>query len=446
MTVTLPDSVSTIINTLVKNGHEAYAVGGCVRDCILGKVPHDWDITTSALPEVVKELFDHTVDTGLQHGTVTVIMDGVGYEVTTYRIDGLYSDGRHPNDVTFTSNLLEDLKRRDFTINAMAYNDKEGLVDEFDGMGDLEKGIIRAVGDPVLRFSEDALRMLRALRFAAQLGFTIDEPTYEAIKSLAPTIAKVSAERIQVELIKLVTSSHPEMIREVYLTGLSRIFLPELDDMMACQQNTIHHCYSVGEHMIKALCSIREDKVLRLTMLFHDVAKPVCKTTDANGVDHFKTHPVVGVDMTKAIMRRLKFDNQTMDDVCRLIRYHDDRPELSVRTVRRAISKIGISYIPELLEVRIADTLAQSEYKRQEKLDYIEQYRKLYQDIISNKDAVSIKDLVINGKDLIALGCQQGQIVGSTLNQLLSDVLDEPEHNNRDYLLAKAKEIINAQA
>ncbi len=209
----LPADVSKIINILESNGHEAYAVGGCVRDCILGKIPHDWDITTSALPEQVKSYFDRTFDTGIEHGTVTVLLHGVGYEVTTYRVDGKYEDGRHPKEVTFTASLEEDLKRRDFTINAMAYNDSRGLVDLFGGKDDLDAGIIRAVGNPTERFTEDALRMLRALRFSAQLGFEIESETYNAICELAPTLDRISAERIQVEMVKLVTSDHPERLR-----------------------------------------------------------------------------------------------------------------------------------------------------------------------------------------------------------------------------------------
>lgn len=444
MRIELPNSVNQIIEKLQSRGYDAYAVGGCVRDSILGKKPHDWDITTSATPEQVKAVFSHTVDTGLQHGTVTVIIDKIGYEVTTYRIDGTYGDGRHPDSVCFTASLEEDLKRRDFTINAMAYNHAKGLVDCFNGQEDLRTGIIRAVGDAQTRFTEDALRMLRALRFAAQLGFTIDTPTYDAIRTLAPTIEKVSAERIQVELVKLVTSSHPEMIKEVYNTGLSRVFLPELIDMMECEQNTKHHCYTVGEHTIVALENIAEDKILRLTMLLHDVAKPACKTEDPDGTNHFKGHPEMGADMAKAILRRLKFDNATMDAVVRLVKYHDYRPELTKKAVRRAINKAGLAAYPAMFAVQRADTLAQSMYKRQEKLDYIQAYQKLYEEIISDNEAVNIKDLAVDGKDIIALGVRQGSEVGSILNQLLDKVLDEPELNKKEVLLDIVREIIGS--
>ena len=303
MKIDLPIDVNFIIRKLEEAGFEAYAVGGCVRDRILGKEPNDWDITTSAKPEQVKSLFDHTIDTGIQHGTVTVMINHVGYEVTTYRIDGKYEDGRHPTEVTFTPDLLEDLKRRDFTINAMAYNDSTGLVDAFDGVFDLERGIIRCVGKPEKRFSEDALRMLRAIRFAAQLGFSIDENTMNGVKMLAGTLKRVSAERIQVELVKLLLSDNPDRLRDAYTSGLTAVFLPEFDAMMKTKQNTIHHKYSVGEHTIRVIEGVPADKVLRIAALLHDVAKPVTKWTDEEGVDHFTGHPQAGAEMSKLILR-----------------------------------------------------------------------------------------------------------------------------------------------
>ena len=337
MKIVLPEKVKFIIETLETHGYEAYAVGGCVRDTMLHRTPGDWDITTQAKPEQVKEIFAekniHTIDTGIQHGTVTVMVEHEGFEVTTYRIDGEYEDARHPKNVQFTASLLEDLKRRDFTINAMAYNDKNGLIDAFDGVGDLERGVIRCVGCAMERFSEDALRMLRAVRFAAQLGFAIEAETKEAMVKLAPDIAKISAERIQTELVKLITSAHPGEIRTAWETGLTAVFLPEFDRMMATPQNTKHHCYSVGEHTVAALEHIVGDKVLRLTMLLHDVAKPVCRTTDASGNDHFYGHPKEGSEMARKILRRLKFDNDTTDKVCRLVCWHDDNPPLSEKNV-----------------------------------------------------------------------------------------------------------------
>lgn len=434
----IPSHVSTIIQKLNDHGYEAYAVGGCVRDALLHRVPQDWDITTSAKPQEVKALFSHTIDTGIQHGTVTVMLDHVGYEVTTYRIDGEYQDSRHPKEVTFTGDLLEDLKRRDFTINAMAYSDEGGLVDAFQGQEDLKKGIIRCVGDPMERFKEDALRMLRAVRFSAQLGFEIEERTAEAIRRLAPTIGKVSAERIQVELIKMLTSNHPEAIGTAYELGLTAVFLPEFDVMMETPQNNHHHCYSVGEHTIRSLREVSNDKVLRLTMLLHDVAKPLTITTDEEGQDHYYGHPELGATKAREILKRLKWDNDTIDRVTRLIRYHDDRPPLSEKNVRRAMNRVGLEQFPGLFEVKRADVLAQGEYKRQEKLSYIDEYQKYYEQILEKNQCVSLKNLAVNGKDLIDLGMKPGKELGEVLQRLFELVLENPQENTRENLLEKA--------
>lgn len=435
MKIALPEKVSFIINTLMRAGYEAYAVGGCVRDVMLNRTPMDWDITTSAKPHEVKQLFGHTIDTGILHGTVTVMLEQEGFEVTTYRIDGEYEDARHPKEVSFTSDLLEDLKRRDFTINAMAYNDTQGLVDAFDGVGDLKRGIIRCVGRATERFSEDALRMLRAVRFSAQLGFVLEEETRAAIVELAPNIAKVSAERIQMELVKLLTSNHPEEIRTAYETGLTAVFLPEFDRMMETTQNNPHHCYTVGEHTLMALQGVEADKVLRFTMLLHDVAKPVCRTTDENGTDHFYGHPQKGSEMARMILRRLKFDNDTTDRVSALVRWHDDNPELSPRSVRRAISRIGLERYPALFAVKRADTLAQSMYRREEKLKYLHDYEMLYQEVMEKQQCLTIKQLAVTGSDLIEAGMQPGKEIGSVLKKLLELVLEDPELNTKEKLL-----------
>lgn len=442
MRIDLPIHVNQIIHTLEEHGFEAYAVGGCVRDSLLGRQPQDWDITTSATPEQVKALFMHTIDTGIEHGTVTVMLDRCGYEVTTYRIDGEYEDARHPKEVTFTSNLLEDLRRRDFTINAMAYNDRQGLVDAFDGIGDLKSGCIRCVGNPVERFTEDALRMLRAVRFAAQLGFYVEKETKNAVRSLAGTIAKVSAERIQMELNKLLVSSHPEEIRMAYELGLTKVFLPEFDVMMETKQHTRHHMYTVGEHTIHALTAGRPDRVLRLSLLLHDIAKPACRTTDESGNDHFKGHPAKGEKMAEAILRRLKYDNATIDIVCRMVLYHDDRPQLSERNVRRAMNRIGTEFLPLLFEVKRADILAQSLYKREEKLAYVDEFEKLYQNILEKGECVTKKDLAIGGKDLIELGMKPGPQLGAVLDELLEAVLEDPQQNTREKLIALAHKMI----
>lgn len=441
MRIQLPEHVNQIIRRLQSEGYAAYAVGGCVRDTLLGRSPQDWDITTSARPPQVKELFSHTVDTGIRHGTVTVMLDHRGYEVTTYRIDGEYEDGRHPRSVIFTDNLLEDLKRRDFTINAMAYNDEAGLVDAFCGAADLEHGIIRCVGEPHDRFGEDALRMLRAVRFAAQLGFAIDEQTREAIRDLSDTIARVSAERIQMELLKLLVSDHPDELRTACELGLTAVFLPELDRMMVTAQRNKHHCYSVGEHTLHTLREVPPDKVLRLTMLLHDVAKPMCISEDEKGQNHFHGHPEAGARMAYGILRRLKLDNDTVDNVCHLILYHDERPPLTERTVRRMASRVGPEWMEALAKVKRADVLGQSMYHRQEKLAYVEQLTEIYRSLTAREQCMKKSDLAINGHDLIQMGMHQGRELGEMLDALFERVLDEPELNTREKLLALAHNI-----
>ncbi len=442
MMIQLPEKVSYIIATLQEAGHDAYAVGGCVRDSILGRTPQDWDITTSARPEEVKGLFrrggSHTIDTGIQHGTVTVMLDHEGFEVTTYRIDGEYEDARHPKDVVFTANLLEDLKRRDFTINAMAYNDTVGLVDAFDGMGDIARKIIRCVGCAEDRFGEDALRMLRAVRFSAQLGFSLEEETRQAISRLAPNLEKISAERIQAELVKLLISPHPEEMGTVYDTGMADVFLPEFSKMMTTAQHNPHHCGTVGEHTLWSLGHVPADKVLRLAMLFHDIAKPACIKVDAAGVDHFYGHPKEGAEMTRAILRRLKFDNDTIAKVKALVRAHDDRPyPLTEKNVRRAIYRNGEAQYPNLFAVKRADILAQSDYQKKEKLDYVDAYEQLYHTILEKKQCISLKDLAVNGSDLVAAGIKPGPQIGQILNRMLEAVLEEPALNEKEVLLKR---------
>lgn len=435
LNITLPSSVDRIIKELQKYGYEAYAVGGCVRDSILGRTPEDWDITTSAAPQSVKNIFPKTFDTGIEHGTVTVLWGGQGYEVTTYRIDGKYEDSRHPKEVTFTRNLKEDLRRRDFTINAMAYNENDGLVDIFGGKEDLQRQVIRCVGDAFARFSEDALRILRGVRFAAQLGFSIEEKTQKGMRELAPTLHKISVERIQVELVKMITSKRPELIELAYTLGITKEILPELDLLMQTEQETPHHMYSVGEHTLHALQNIREDKVLRLTMLFHDMGKPAKKTMDEEGIAHFKRHALESERIANHILRRLKFDNDTIRKVSKLVLFHDYRMPAKAKNVRRAINKIGQELFDDYLEVRQADILAQSMYQRDEKLADIEEVRRLYKEIRAAGQCVSLKELAVTGTDLIEAGLKPGKEIGSKLNELLEIVLETPELNTKEELM-----------
>lgn len=435
-----PISVMKIIETLEQAGFEAYAVGGCVRDSLLGRNPSDWDITTSARPEQVKALFSHTIDTGIRHGTVTVMLEHVGYEVTTYRIDGEYEDSRHPKEVIFTPLLTEDLKRRDFTINAMAWNPRAGIIDEFGGMEDLDEGIIRCVGSPEERFSEDALRMMRAVRFSAQLGYEIEPATKAAIRKLAPNLTHVSAERIQVELVKLVESMHPDYLRVAYETGITRVVLPEFDLCMETEQHNPHHCYTVGEHMLHSMLAVSSNRYLRLAMLLHDIAKPEKKKTDEQGIDHFHGHQEASEEMAKVILRRLKFDNETIRIVSRLIGFHDYRFPAERRSVRRAVWNVGEDLFPMLLQVKEADTMAQSLYEREEKLEWIAKVEKLYREILKDRECLSLKDLAVTGRDLIRAGCAPGPELGRILNKMLQDVLEHPEHNNKEYLLQSIRQ------
>ena len=435
MNFQIPSKVETIINILETAGFEAYAVGGCVRDTLLGRTPNDWDITTSARPEQVKELFHRTVDTGLAHGTVTVLMDKEGFEVTTYRVDGEYEDGRHPKEVTFTASLEEDLKRRDFTINAMAYNHRKGLVDLFDGQKDLEGKVIRCVGDPLERFTEDALRIMRAVRFSAQLGFSLETDTRKALSVLAPNLKHVSAERIQVELVKLLVSPHPDYLRIAYEAGITKEFLPEFDLCMETPQNTPHHCYTVGEHILHSLLYVKEDRVLRITMFLHDIAKPVFRKTDENGRDHFTNHGPEGEKMAKSILRRLKFDNDTISKVTRLIRWHDLRPSSDPVEVRKAMNIIGEDLFPMWMEVQKADSQAQSDYLAEEKRARQEGVRRTWEKIVREGQCVSLKGLAVTGSDLIAAGMKPGKEMGAVLHMLLEKVLEEPELNEKDKLL-----------
>ena len=437
MNIQLPEKVKHIIKIISDAGFEAYAVGGCIRDSILGRDPEDWDITTSALPEQVKTLFKRTIDTGIQHGTVTVMLDKEGFEITTYRVDGKYEDKRHPSEVSFTPNLEEDLKRRDFTINAMAYNEEVGLVDLFDGWKDIEGKTIRCVGDATERFTEDALRMMRAVRFSAQLGYEIEKTTKEAIKELAHNLKDISAERIQVELVKLVISDHPDYLRVAYETGITKVILPEFDAMMETEQQHIHHVYGVGEHTLLTMQHIESEKVLRLAALFHDIGKPKTLSIDTQGITHFYGHDEDGAEMTREIMRRLRFDNHTINSVYKLVLYHDygNATEPTRKIVRKAIYRMGEDTFPNIFRIKKADILGQSLYQREEKLQRLIRWEEIYREIVKEQECVSLKTLAVTGKDLIELGMEPGEKIGNALKTLLELVLEHPEYNNRDILL-----------
>ncbi len=441
--ITMPKGARYIIEQLNNHGFEAYIVGGCVRDSLLGKCPNDWDITTSATPYEVKDIFDRTIDTGIQHGTVTVLVgkdisqgDEYAFEVTTYRIDGEYADHRRPNQVQFTASLEEDLKRRDFTINAMAYNDQKGVIDIFGGVEDLKNGIIRCVGNPTHRFDEDALRILRAVRFAAQLGFVIDEPTKEAMTKQAGFLKDISAERIQVELTKLITSPNPDRLVEAYELGITKIILPEFDAMMETTQNNPHHLYNVGLHTIKVMENVPTDMVLRYVALLHDVAKPLTKVTGEDGVDHFYEHQPQGAKLAKKILRRLKLDNNTIDRTYNLVLNHDFGIEGAIKApaFRRFLGRLGEENFSDYLTIRRADMAGQSDYRKDEKEEAICHMVELHDTVIQENQCIKISDLALNGKDLMELGMKPGKDMGDMLKYLLEKVLDMPELNKKEIL------------
>lgn len=443
MKIYMPENANRIITTLEAAGYEAYIVGGCVRDSILGLTPEDWDITTSARPEQVKALFKRTLDTGLKHGTVTVMFGKEGYEVTTYRIDGKYTDHRRPEQVEYTSSLEEDLKRRDFTINAMAYSHGKGIIDLFGGKEDLEKKVIRAVGCAAKRFDEDALRILRAVRFSGQLDFTIEEETRNAMTEQAKYLTDISAERIRVELTKLLLSDHPEKLIDAYDMGITSYILPEFDAMMKQPQKNQYHKHNVGLHTIEVIKGVKPTIVCRFGALLHDVGKPAAHTIDEKGIDHFYKHNTIGETIAEEVLKRLRFDNDSIKTICKLVLWHDygmgECP--GKKNFRKALSKMGTDFFPLFVKIKRADIDAQSDYRKEEKLESLRTMETMYQEILADADCLTVKDLAINGKDLIALGIKPGKEMGEILSGLLDHVLEKPEQNDRDILL----EIVRCQ-
>jgi len=506
ITITLPRKVRTIIETLVSAGFEAYAVGGCVRDSILGRAPKDWDITTNAEPWQVKRLFRSTIDTGIEHGTVTVMLDHEGFEVTTYRIDGKYEDNRHPSEVSFTRELSEDLLRRDFTINAMAYNESAGLVDLFGGIEDLKNGVIRAVGNPAERFNEDALRIMRAARFASELGFEIEEETEKAMADYAENIRDVSAERIRVELQKLIMGKAPEKLYILLKCGVTKIVFPEWDECVATEQESKYHIANVGEHTMICLRVLhellgigaskekngqsgepekittdikehegkavgeniasnyifadgrtlsdfavhdfsedfteKEKTILCLAVLLHDIGKPQAKTMDGD-VAHFYGHPEQSADIAVKILHRLKYDNDTVHMVKTLVAHHDDRIRYNwdkgSRSAAKLMNKIGEKASRMLIPLMYADVFGHSPDYFDESLEVMAKLEARLEEFISSKEAASLKDLKINGRDLIDMGLAPGRELGIVLDELLTEVLEEPQLNEREVLLERAE-------
>lgn len=442
MTMDMPKNVDTAINLLQSAGFEAYAVGGCVRDSLLGKTPNDWDITTSAKPEDMKSVFAdfHCIDTGIKHGTVTVVIDGEPLEITTFRLDGEYEDNRHPKSVTFTSDLGADLGRRDFTVNAMAYSKMTGTVDLFGGENDLKNKIIRCVGDPDRRFNEDALRILRALRFASALDFEIEEKTAQSLLKNCALLGNISEERIAKELLKLVCGKGAKRILTDFAPVLFEI-LPELQPMYKNSHDNPHHCYDIYEHTLIAVESIDPEPTLRFAMLLHDCGKPAVKKFDENGVAHFYGHQRISAEISAQILARLKVSNKFRDEILFLVSNHD-RWELYENTEKmpRYLSKFGLDGVLNLLKVMRADVLAQSpEYRY--RLDQIADAEETAKNLAAQKPCLSLSELQINGRTLMDIGIPQGRKLGAVLAQMLDEVIDGVTKNTQEALTTRAREI-----
>ena len=439
----ISEDAEKLINILSDNGCKAYAVGGCVRDYLLGKPEKDIDITTSAKPETVEEILKQNnikvVETGLQHGTVTAVLNGEPYEITTFRKDGEYKDNRRPESVSFVDDVKEDLSRRDFTINAMAYNHKEGIVDLFGGKKDIDNQVIRAVGNADLRFKEDALRIMRALRFSATLCFDIEESTKKAIFDNMYLLDNIAKERIFTELKKLLEGDNALQVLDAYKEVIG-VVIPELKPAFDCVQNNPWHIYNVYDHIIHAVDAAPKDEIIRLTMLLHDIGKPSVKTTDEKGIDHFKFHAPVGADIAKKVLKRFKVSNEVYDKVTTLIRYHQGVENVDDIRVKRWLAKIGADYTKALFKVRISDLYAHNPDKIGYELKKLNELLIELDEIVAAGEAFKISDLAVNGNDLIALG-YKGKEIGEKLNEILMLVVDDRLNNTKedivDYLNRK---------
>ena len=447
MVINIPPQVNRAIEILEKNGHSAYVVGGAVRDAIMNKTADDWDITTSALPEETIEAFKNfrVIETGLKHGTVTVIVDGVSLEVTTYRIEQGYSDNRHPDKVDFTDRVEDDLSRRDFTVNAIAYSPSRGFADPFEGTKDIESKIIRCVGEADRRFGEDALRILRALRFSSVLGFEIDRETSDSIKKNYPLLKNISAERVFVELSKLLCGKDAGRILRNYEDVIFFI-LPELKAMKNCVQNHERHIFDVWGHTVKAVESVEAVPEFRFAMLFHDSGKPKCKTSDEKGIDHFYYHAKTSRQFAEDILIRLKTSTAFRNRVCNLVEYHDFLPDkISKKTYKKYIGKLGYDTVKDLFEIRKADISAQNPKFFNEEIERNLCGLKILEEIASEDKCFKVTDLAISGRDITALGVAPSPETGKILGKLLDEVMDEEIENTREALTDRAMQLIKLQ-
>ena len=442
MRLVLPYHARFIIERLQQNGYSCYAVGGCVRDSILGREPADWDFTTSALPEEIERVFSdcRTLNFGKQFGTIGIMLDNDQFEVTTYRVDGDYTDSRHPDAVSFSDSLKDDLSRRDFTINAMAYNDTDGLIDCFGGLKDLQYGVIRCVGVATNRFAEDALRILRALRFASTLGFSIEASTSDAIISGRKMLSAIANERITSELLKLLCGEKVDFILRRY-RNVFTVFIPELLGTFDFEQNTKHHNRDVYRHTVAAVKNIEPDPMLRTTMLFHDIGKPMSRTTDKHGVSHYKNHPILGAAMTEEILRRLCLPRRFIDEVTTLIRWHDVRVKPDPIQIKRLLSELGEDMIFKLFKVQLADIMAQSMYLREDKLATLSASKAETQRIIGSGECYNLRMLAVNGSDLIHIGITSGEKIGEVLHLLLDKVITGELENDKSVLIDAARSL-----
>ena len=442
LNLSLPAPVSALLARLNGAGFSAYAVGGCVRDSILGLEPHDWDICTSALPEQMQEVFRdlHTVETGLKHGTLTVVVDHVPYEVTTFRVDGDYTDHRHPDSVRFVDDLTQDLARRDFTVNAMAWNPETGLADPFDGQKDLAANLIRCVGEPEQRFDEDALRILRALRFASVYDFAIEPATSAALRKMAPDLSRVAGERIREELLKLLCGKAAGRILREYPEVLAEI-IPEIRPMIGYDQQNHHHSYDLWEHTVRGIEGVPADPVLRLTMLLHDTGKPEARTTDEKGEGHYKGHGKISEQIARKTAETLHLDNAFRDRLCTLVLHHDTPLRTQsgeINTDRsfllRRLNRFGEENLRALFLIHCSDRVATG-YTTQEREDArLKQRMSALDALLAEQPCFTLKDLAVNGRDLIAAGLK-GKAVGEALQALLEAVMDGKVSNNKEALL-----------
>jgi len=441
-TIHLPTGAEEIIQMLEASDHSAYAVGGCVRDCLMGRVAGDWDITTSARPADIKRVFRgrHMIDIGERHGTIAVKAQGAYFEVTTFRIDGAYGDGRRPDAVSFTDDLQTDLSRRDFTINALAYNHKQGLVDYFGGLADVQNGTIRCVGDAAARFDEDYLRILRAYRFSATLGFDIADDVRQAAVEGKQNLRHIAAERIQSEFCKLLSSDNFDKIED-FFDDIGDVLFPEITRLKGYEQDTPYHCYDVYRHTLEVLRHVPNQLYMRLAALFHDVGKFDTRTKDAKGIHHFYGHADVSHKICEAALAGLKFDNATTQRVLAIVKHHDVRMHADKLTLKRRTNKFGAELVRDLLAFQYADDMGKSDMVKTSRLPEVLAATALFEKIAASGEALKISDLAINGADVMReLGISPSAEVGRQLERLMQVVLENPELNEREKLLTILRE------